>query len=121
MAHHNIIGKKGEEIALDFLAAKGYTILEKSWRFGHKEIDIIATNNKNTLIFVEVKTRTNNYWGKPEDFVSIKKQKFLIEASEQYIYSINFNGESRFDVIAIIFNNNNYEIEHLENMFFPEY
>ena len=118
MAEHNILGNKGEEIAVNFLINKNYNILEKSWRFKHKEIDIIAFDN-DILVFVEVKTRTSDHWGNPEDFVTIRKQKFLIEASEQYIDLINFDGDSRFDVIAIVFEGSDYHIEHIETAFYP--
>ena len=68
MAAHNQFGIKGEEIAADYLRLKGYTILDTNWRSGHKEIDIIA-RFKDTIIFVEVKSRANDFYGKPQDAV----------------------------------------------------
>lgn len=118
MAEHNLIGQKGEELALIFLKKAGYEILETGWRFKHKEIDIIAKDNEH-LIFVEVKTRTENYWGNPEEFVTKGKQKFLIRAAEAYIEERNYNGESRFDIIAVILKNNSEEIEHIIEAFYP--
>ena len=56
MAEHNELGKLGEQLARDFLIAKGYQILEQNWSCGHKEIDIIAMDG-NELVIVEVKTR----------------------------------------------------------------
>jgi len=118
MASHNELGKKGEKIAIDFLNNNGYLILETSWRHNHKEIDIIALYY-DILIFVEVKTRRTSYWGKPQEFVNIKKQKFLVEASESYINLKGFNGNSRFDVIDIVLNGDNYIVEHIINAFYP--
>lgn len=118
MAQHNTVGKKGEEIALEYLQNKGYKILESGWRFKHKEIDIIA-ENENCLIFIEVKTRTDNYWGNPEEFVTKSKQKFLIQAAEAYVEEKEYEGESRFDIIAITLKNDCEDIDHIIEAFYP--
>ncbi len=118
MAEHNQLGIEGEKIAADFLKSKQYSIVEQAWRHRHKEIDIIAFDN-DVLVFVEVKTRTGNYWGNPEEFVTKRKQKFMIVAAEQYIKKISFSGESRFDIITIVLTENSKKIEHIENAFFP--
>ena len=116
MATHNQLGHKGEEIATNYLIKNGYQILEKNWRFKKAEIDIIAKKNS-TIIAVEVKTRTSNYFGNPQDFVNKKKIKLLVEAMDQYILSKNLDVEVRFDIIAIIENKNQTKIEHLEDAF----
>ena len=118
MAEHNQLGQKGEELAAEFLAKSGYKILHKSWRFKHKEIDIIA-KYENVIVFVEVKTRTDNYWGNPEDFVTKQKQAFLIAAADEYIVSQNFIGEARFDIISVIFTQNTHSIDHIIEAFYP--
>jgi len=120
MARHNETGKLGEELAAKFLTDKGYLILERNYRFGRAEVDIIVQKDK-TLIFVEVKTRKNNRFGFPEEFVDKKKQKLMRSAAEEYSYSTQWNGELRFDVIAIT----NAEtdkalIEHFEDVFFAD-
>ena len=66
------IGKKGEILAKDFLIAKNYTILFMNWRNKHSEIDIIAQDGK-MIVFVEVKSRKNNQYGNPEEFVTKHK------------------------------------------------
>jgi putative endonuclease len=76
MAEHNETGKRGEEIAADYLLSKGYIILETNWRYKNLEADIIATID-NTLVVAEVKTRKTNYFGEPETFVNKQKQKNL--------------------------------------------
>ena len=68
------IGKKGEILAKDFLIAKNYTILFMNWRYKHSEIDIIAQDGK-MIVFVEVKSRKNNQYGNPEEFVTKHKIK----------------------------------------------
>ena len=73
MAQHNDLGKKGEQLAIDYLVKKGYTILDKNWRFQKAEVDIIAQKEE-TLAVVEVKTRSSIDFGSPQDFVNPKKK-----------------------------------------------
>lgn len=117
MATHNELGKKGEAHAVNYLIKKGYAILERNWRFQKAEIDIIASNEK-TLAVVEVKTRSSDYYGNPQDFVTPKKIKLLVRAVDEYISKFDIDLEVRFDIIAIINKKNNLEIEHLENAFY---
>ncbi len=118
MAEHNKLGEKGEDIACQYLVSQSYKILERHWRFKHKEIDIIAMSD-DVLIFVEVKSRTSDYWGNPEEFVTKTKQRFLIAAAENYIFEKDFDGESRFDIISILFHENDYSIDHIKEAFYP--
>ena len=75
MAKHYDLGMKGEEIAARYLAGKGYKILERNWRHGKDELDIIAANGE-FLVVIEVKTRSTSFFGKPEDAVTDKKQEY---------------------------------------------
>jgi putative endonuclease len=118
MADHNELGKEGEKIALDFLQKKGYQILDTNWYYQKAEIDIIAQKEAGTLVVVEVKTRTNNFAGDPEEFVSPKKIKLLVQAANEYVLSKELDIEVRFDIIAIVKNNNYQNIEHIENAFY---
>jgi len=117
MAEHNDLGKFGEGLAIDFLIKKGYKIKEKNWRFQKAEVDIIA-QMENTLVAVEVKTRSTDYFGNPQDFVKQKKIKLLVKAIDEYVNRNNLDVEVRFDVIAIIKTNKETKIEHLEDAFF---
>lgn len=120
MAEHNLLGETGEQLARDYLLKKGYEILDENWRFEKAEIDIIAFDGKQ-LIFVEVKLRTSTYFGDPEEFVDERKQKHLARASEEYIDLMNWEGEIRFDIIAITFSGTEkYTLRHIEDAFFPE-
>jgi len=116
MASHNDLGKLGEEFAKNYLVSKGYSILEKNWRFQKAEVDIIALHDE-ALIAIEVKTRSSKVFGNPQDFVTIKKRNLLTMAMDHYIQMHDLNVELRFDIIAIYQNNNHLEIEHLENAF----
>jgi len=116
MATHNELGTKGEELAVEFLIKKGYKILERNWRFKKAEVDIISQKN-DVLAVVEVKTRSSNYFGNPQDFVNSKKIKLLVEAINEYVTSKNLDVEVRFDIIGILKNKNTFEIEHLEDAF----
>jgi putative endonuclease len=111
-------GIEGEEIAVAHLLKQGYEILEKNWRHQHLEIDIIACINS-ILVIVEVKLRANDFYGKPEDFVTKSKQKKVIKAADFYIKENNIFWETRFDVISIIQNPDELTLEHVEGAFYP--
>ncbi|TYP99571.1 putative endonuclease [Tenacibaculum adriaticum] len=116
MAQHNELGKKGEELAIEYLQKKGYTIVEKNYRFQKAEIDVIAKKD-NVLAVVEVKTRSTTFFGNPEEFVNQKKIKLLTSAIDNYVFENNLDVEVRFDIIAIIKKQTRFSIEHLEDAF----
>jgi putative endonuclease len=118
MAEHNEFGKKGEEIAIDFLKKKGYKILETNWVSGKNEIDIIAREGK-YIIVVEVKARHSNFAGEPETAVTRDKQKSLIRAANAYIRKMNYDEEVRFDIISILVVKGKEQINHIEDAFYP--
>lgn len=119
MAAHNDLGRRGEEIARVYLEDNGYRIVNINWKYGRAEVDVIAEEG-GKYIFVEVKTRTSTDYGEPEDFVGRKKEKQLEFASAAYIEMKNHQGEIRFDIIAIVFENkDNYKLNHIEDAFWP--
>ncbi|MFD2145106.1 YraN family protein [Mucilaginibacter antarcticus] len=119
MASHNDLGRRGEALAKAHLEATGYEILDENWCHAKAEIDLIAYKDK-VIIFAEVKTRSGNGFGEPEDFVDNRKQKLLVKAADEYIYLMNHQGEVRFDIIAILFKSEtNYKINHIEDAFWP--
>ena len=117
MAQHNELGKTGEQIAVDLLVKKGYEIKERNWRFKKAEIDIIAQKD-NFLIAVEVKTRSTDDFGDPQEFLKPKQKNLLIVAMDEYVVSKDLDVEVRFDVIGIIKNQKETKIEHFEDAFF---
>lgn len=116
MATHNDLGKKGEQLAVDYLQENDYIILEKNYQFKKAEIDIIA-KKEDTLVVVEVKTRSSTYFGNPEDFVSPKKIKLLVYAINHYLTEKNLDIEVRFDIIAVLKQKDLYKIRHLKDAF----
>jgi len=119
VAEHNILGKKGEELAAQFLKNLGYKILAINWQEKKFEIDIIA-QDQNQLVFVEVKTRATDFFGSPVEAVTPTKKKHLIKGANFYVDKTNIDLECRFDVIAVILNNNQQKIEHFKDAFYPE-
>ena len=117
MAKHNELGELGEDLAVEELEKNGYEIVERNWRYKKAEIDIIARKDE-VLAIVEVKTRSSDYFGDPQDFVNTKKIKMLVEAVNEYVVSKDLEVEVRFDIIAIIINQNKLTLEHLEDAFF---
>jgi putative endonuclease len=119
MASHLDLGRSGEAIAKTFLENEGYEILDENWTHGKAEVDLIAYKDK-IIVFIEVKTRTGNWFGEPEDFVDNRKQKLLVEAADEYIYIMNHQGEVRFDIVSVLFDKQaNYTIKHIEDAFWP--
>lgn len=115
MALHNEIGEKGEDESKKYLLSNNYLILANNYRFDRAEIDIIAQKD-NVLIFIEVKTRSSNYFGNPEEFVSKAQQNRIYKAAKNYIEVNDIQLNIRFDIIAIV---NNLEIHHIKDAFFP--
>lgn len=121
MARHNELGKWGEQYAADYLQGLGYDIIERDWRIGHRDIDIIArTSDGTTVVFVEVKTRTNDVVTKPDDAVDIKKIRSIGLAANNYIKTKGIVDEVRFDIITIVgSNNDNAQLKHIIEAFNP--
>jgi putative endonuclease len=118
MAESHKLGQEGEDLAADHLRKAGYKILFRNWIWGKHEIDIIA-ENKDFIVFAEVKTRADDYQMHPVTAVTREKQRSIIWAADGYIRKFNIDKESRFDIITIIKKNNSFEIDHIENAFYP--
>ena len=118
MAKHNELGKRGEELAVQYLTEKGYEILECNWRNVHKEIDIIGKKD-NVLVVVEVKTRQSEEYGEPDIAVTRQKQTRLISAANAYLFQNKLDINTRFDIISIVLKNGEPIINHIEDAFLP--
>jgi putative endonuclease len=113
-------GKIGEKKIQDFLTKKGFIILEKNYRFGKKEIDIIALSPENDLVFVEVKYRKTNFDESPAFSVNKKKQHNIISVAHHYIQTSNVRfRDIRFDIATIIDLGHTVKLNYLENAFYP--
>lgn len=121
MARHNEFGSWGEDAAEQYLRTHGYAIRERNWRFGHRDIDIVAlTPDGITLVFVEVKTRAIDSVVDAVDAVDNNKMRNLCRASDAYVKQNGVDSELRFDIITVVgTNKDNFEIEHLEDAFNP--
>lgn len=112
-------GRDGEQIAAELLTTKGYVIAERNYRSGRAEIDLIAWQHDRLLVFVEVKTRSGEGFGGPEEAVSVAKQKRIVAAAGRYMESIGYDWAVRFDVIAVVLSPGNPpEVRHHEDAFF---
>lgn len=110
------IGKIGENKATEYLEKLGYKIIERNFVAKQGEIDIIA-KDKQELVFIEVKTRTNTLYGKPVEAVNEPKQKHLINTAKYYLYSKHLENEFvRFDVIEVYLKNNSIKINHIKQI-----
>lgn len=116
--HNQQFGKLGEEIATEYLEKKGYKILCRNYKFSRVEIDIV-TQFENEIVFVEVKTRTSDQMAYPEQAVGKSKQRNIRLAAENFIEENQMNLPARFDIIAVIKNQHRFEIEHIEDAFYP--
>jgi len=100
MAAHHELGKKGEALAITWLHQRGYELLYKNWRHAHVEVDIIAIK-ENVLHFIEVKSRSSNAFGYPEESVSEKKMQNLMLAAEEFLFRFPHWKRIQFDVLSI--------------------
>lgn len=119
MSSHIETGKNGEELATRLLTNLGFSILEKNWRHRRFEVDIIALEG-DVLVFVEVKTRSYDYFGRPEAFVSPAKEQRLAAAAAAYMEKIDHLWAIRFDVVAVLKTKTGcWEAELIRDAFFP--
>lgn len=112
MSEHNNIGRDGEDVAASYLMQKGYRIVARNWRYGLKEIDIVARDGE-TMVFVEVKTRSTLAFELPQEAVTKKKMKNLVEAADAYMLQYNIELEGRFDIVGVLNGTPPKVIEHI--------
>lgn len=116
MANHNELGKLGEEAVAKMLREQGYTIIARNWHYEKYEIDIIARHEE-WIVFVEVKTRTSDQWGNPEEAISKGKIKRIVEAADFYLRDNDIDSPARFDIAAVTLNGKGLNIEYIEDAF----
>lgn len=108
----NPIGKLGEDKACEYLRQNGYKIIERNFRKGYGEIDIVATN-KDVLAFIEVKTRTSNSFGSPLESITYWKLKSLIKTAQYYrMIHPKLPDSLRIDAVSIVLNGD--EVQSIE-------
>ena len=111
------IGKRGEDIAANYLQKQGYDILARNFRTGYGELDIICCKGK-AIIFVEVKTRRSISHGFPEESVTLSKQERIKKTASYYLNNCRqFYPEIRFDVISVLIEKPNINLKHIISAF----
>lgn len=110
-------GTEAENLAAEFLKAKGYVVLERNFRHQRSEIDLIVSKG-NWLVFVEVKMRSSDAFGYPEDFVDQKKVQNILAGAEEYMFSRDWQGNVRYDIVAIREMGGRKEVLHIEDAFY---
>lgn len=118
MAEHNESGSLAEQLAADWLVGRGYELVEKNYRHGHAEIDLVM-KHRGLLIFVEVKFRSGTGFGFAEEFVDSIKKKLLVKAADNYIYEKDWQKDIRFDILAVYKNRDGaINFRHFEDAFY---
>ncbi|BCS88524.1 YraN family protein [Pseudodesulfovibrio sediminis] len=111
------LGDLGEDAAARYLETKGFRILDRNWRFHQWELDLIC-KDRDTLVFVEVKTRKANSMATPGDALTRKKQARLVKAASHYLTRKDlWDTPCRFDLAGVIDNGTSMDVEHIENAF----
>ena len=109
----HILGKNGEDIATEYLMKNNYKVIERNFYCKSGEIDIIALKN-NYIVFIEVKSRSNDKYGLPSEAVTKSKLEHLYKTARYYLYTRNLQDEFvRFDVIEVYFKNSEYKVNHI--------
>lgn len=119
MINNKMLGASGEELACGFLADKGYTVLHRNFRCRTGEIDIVARDG-DTIVFVEVKTRTSDKYGAPYEAVGRTKQNRIVRTALLYMQNNQlFDHMCRFDILEIIFDEDlkEHDINHITDAF----
>ena len=109
------VGKKGEQLALHYLKRHGYRLLERNYRYGHYEIDLVM-EQAGCIVFVEVKARSDTYFGTPAMAVDRRKQRCLLLAAQGYLVErCREESPARFDIVEVYLTEN--RIQHIVNAF----
>ena len=121
MAESYELGKQGEDIAVKYLKKIGYEILEQRWKDHQLEIDVIAFDPESKeLVSIEVKTRSTNVWGSPENAVDTKKIRRTVYATDFYMKLHHIAYPVRFDIIAIVLpKEGKMNFNHIKDAFYP--
>jgi len=112
----NPLAREGEEIATKYLQKLGYKIIDRNFRARNTEIDIVAVYN-NTLVFIEVKTRSSNKFGTPFEQITYLKLKSLIKAAQHYkLTHQELPDLMRIDAVSVQFDSEEPKVEHIQNI-----
>lgn len=118
MAAHNELGQWGERFAAKYLEGKGFKILFRDWRYGHRDLDLVALDEEaDLLLVVEVKTRRNEAFGDAQQAVTPQKIRSIAIATNAFLKAYQVHAQVRFDIITIVGTSpENAEIRHVEDV-----
>ena len=111
-------GRRGEEIALAWLSDRGFRLLDRNWRSGHKELDLVMERADRVHV-VEVKTLTPPLQIRPSEKVDAAKQARMVSAARHYIAAQHVEKEVQFDVVSVVLDGARSEVEYIPEAFFP--
>jgi putative endonuclease len=112
-----LLGREGEKIAERYLKKKGYKLVERNYRCLSGEVDLIVLDRR-VIVFVEVKTRSDDRFGTPFEAVEVRKQQKMIRAAQFFLHAKGLQQrEARFDVVGISWPGRQPVVEHIENAF----
>lgn len=112
------LGAAGEQAATAYYLSRGYALEARNYRAGRAEIDLIVRQPQPPrLVFVEVKVRTDLRYGYPEEFVTPAQQRRIRRAAEHYLFSQNWHGDIRFDILSLTPNSQGFRVEAFEDAF----
>lgn len=118
MAGKNETGKRGEELALAHMEKLGLHLLDRNWRNGHREIDLVM-GSPGRIHIVEVKTLTAPLTVQPFEKVDVRKRGNLVAAARSYLAQKHLADEVQFDVVSVVFDGPDAEVEYIPEAFFP--
>ncbi len=115
------LGEKGERIAEDYLVARGWRVVDRRFRSGHRDIDLVVERiggEGRLVAFVEVKTRVSAAYGGPLSAVHWRKQREMAHAARDWMSRYREGGDSfRFDVVGIVYGHGKPEVVHIADAF----
>jgi putative endonuclease len=119
MARAHRFGRRAETLAADYLRSQGWRILDRNWRFHHKELDLVAERD-GVIAFVEVKARGVDGWGHPLEAITAAKRRELARAARGWIARHGRRGLAyRFDAVVVIADRNRTTVDHFEDAWRP--
>jgi len=112
------LGQASEAAAAAFLTGLGYEVLYHGYRHARAEVDLVVRQGNELLVFVEVKARSSSQFGHPETFVTERKKQLFRLAAEHLQETLDWNGDIRFDILAVVPTAGGLRIEHFEDAFY---
>ena len=119
--NRQVLGKKGEDVALEYLLRRGMKLLERNWHRGHKELDLVMEDG-DFIRIVEVRSRNWPSEIEPLESINSAKRKKVIAAARGYVgenKKLSGGKEVVFDVVSILFNGEAFKIEYIQDAFAP--